>query len=104
MNQVLGTKFKLIMGYKGSNDAQLAVERGEVEGHSTSWTAVKVAHQDWRPDKKINILVQFSIKKHPELQDVPTVVELARNDQDRQAPSAVGNAAEIRTGFRTSPD
>ena len=60
MNRVLGTKFKLIMGYKGSNDAQLAVERGEVEGHSTSWTAVKVAHQDWRPDKKINILVQFS--------------------------------------------
>ena len=39
MNQVLGTKFKLIMGYKGSNDAQLAVERGEVEGHSTSWTS-----------------------------------------------------------------
>ena len=41
-NNVLGTKFKLIMGYKGSNEAQLAVERGEVDGHSTSWTAVKV--------------------------------------------------------------
>src|SRR5436305_2089541 len=103
MNQVLGTKFKLIMGYKGSNDAQLAVERGEVEGHSTSWTAVKVAHQDWRPDKKINILVQFSIKKHPELRDVPTVVELARNDEERQVLSAVVNAAEIGTAFFTSP-
>ena len=103
MNRVLGTKFKLIMGYKGSNDAQLAVERGEVEGHSTSWTAVKVAHQDWRPDKKINILVQFSIKKHPELQDVPTVVELARNDEERQVLSAVVNAAEIGTAFFTSP-
>ena len=42
-NNVLGTKFKLIMGYKGSTEAQLAVERGEVDGHSTSWTAVKVA-------------------------------------------------------------
>ena len=104
MNQVLGTKFKLIMGYKGSNDAQLAVERGEVEGHSTSWTAVKVAHQDWRPDKKINILVQFSVKKHPELQDVPTVVELARNNNDRQVLSAVVNAAEIGTSFFTSPN
>jgi tripartite-type tricarboxylate transporter receptor subunit TctC len=103
MNRVLGTKFKLIMGYKGSNDAQLAVERGEVEGHSTSWTAVKVAHPDWRPDKKINILVQFSIKKHPELQDVPTVVELARNDDERQVLSAVVNAAEIGTAFFTSP-
>jgi tripartite-type tricarboxylate transporter receptor subunit TctC len=104
MNRVLGTRFKLIMGYKGSNDAQLAVERGEVEGHSTSWTAVKVAHQDWRPDKKINILVQFSIKKHPELQDVPTVVELARNDEERQALSAVVNAAEIGTAFFTAPN
>ena len=103
MNRVLGTKFKLIMGYKGSNDAQLAVERGEVEGHSTSWTAVKVAHQDWRPDKKINILVQFSIKKHPEMLDVPTVVELARSDEDRQVLGAVVNAAEIGTAFFTSP-
>ena len=103
MNQVLGTKFKLIMGYKGSNDAQLAVERGEVEGHSTSWTAVKVAHPDWRPDKKINIIVQFSLKKHPEMQEVPTVVELARNDEERQVLSAVVNAAEIGTAFFTSP-
>src|SRR5690348_1180539 len=104
MNRVLGTKFKLIMGYKGSNDAQLAVERGEVEGHSTSWTAVKVAHPDWRADKKINILVQFSLRKHPELQDVPTVVELARNDEQRQVLSAVVNAAEIGTAFFTSPN
>ena len=51
MNHVLGTKFKLIMGYKGSGEAMLAVERGEVEGHSTSWIALKVAHPDWRPDK-----------------------------------------------------
>jgi tripartite-type tricarboxylate transporter receptor subunit TctC len=91
------------MGYKGSNDAQLAVERGEVEGHSTSWTAVKVAHQDWRPDKKINILVQFAVNKHPDLPDVPTVVELAKNDDDRAVLSAVVNAAEIGTAFFTTP-
>ena len=47
MNNVFGTKFKLVMGYRGSNEAMLAVERGEVEGHSTSWTALKVAHPDW---------------------------------------------------------
>ena len=103
MNNVLGTKFKLIMGYKGSNDAQLAVERGEVEGHSTSWTAVKVAHPDWRPEKKINVVVQFSVKRHPEMADVPTVVELARNDEERQILRAVVNAAEIGTAFFTTP-
>ena len=103
MNNVLGTKFKLIMGYKGSNEAQLAVERGEVEGHSTAWTAVKVAHPDWRPSKKINIIVQFSLKKHPELPDVPTVVELARNDEERAILRAVMNASEVGTAFFTTP-
>lgn len=101
-NSVLGTKFKLIMGYKGSNEAQLAVERGEVEGHSTSWTAVKVAHPDWYPDK-INIIVQFALKKHPELPNVPTVVELARNDEERAILSAVMNATEVGTAFFTTP-
>jgi tripartite-type tricarboxylate transporter receptor subunit TctC len=103
MNNVLGTKFKLIMGYKGSSEAQLAVERGEVEGHSTSWTAVKVGHPDWYPSKTISILVQFALKKHPELPDVPTVVELARNDEERQILRAVMNATEIGTAFFTTP-
>jgi tripartite-type tricarboxylate transporter receptor subunit TctC len=103
-NNVLGTKFKLVMGYKGSNDAQRAVERGEVEGHSTSWTAVKVAHPDWRPDKKINIIVQYALKKHAELPDVPTVVELAKTDEQRQVLRAVMNATEIGTAFFTTPN
>jgi tripartite-type tricarboxylate transporter receptor subunit TctC len=103
MNNVLGTKFKLVMGYKGSAAAQLAVERGEAEGHSTSWTAVKVGHPDWRPQKKINIIVQFALKKHPELPDVPTVIELARNDEERAILRAVMNATEIGTAFFTTP-
>ena len=102
-NNVLGTKFKLIMGYKGSNDAQLAVERGEADGHSTSWTAVKVAHPTWRPEKKINIVVQFALTKHPELPDVPTVIEMARNDEERTILRAVMNATEIGTAFFTTP-
>jgi tripartite-type tricarboxylate transporter receptor subunit TctC len=102
-NNVLGTKFKLIMGYRGSNEAQLAVERGEAEGHSTAWTAVKVAHPDWLPDHKINIIVQFALKAHPELADVPVVVDLARNDEERAILRAVMNATEVGTSFLTSP-
>jgi tripartite-type tricarboxylate transporter receptor subunit TctC len=102
-NNVLGTKFKLIMGYKGSNDAQLAVERGEADGHSTSWTAVKVAHPDWLPEKKINIIMQFALTKHPELPNVPTVIELAKTDEQRAILRAVMNATEIGTAFLTTP-
>jgi tripartite-type tricarboxylate transporter receptor subunit TctC len=102
-NNVLGTKFKLIMGYKGSNEAQLAVERGEAEGHSTAWTAVKVAHPDWLPDHNINIILQYALKPHPELPDVPVVVDLARNDQERAVLRAVMNATEVGTSFMTTP-
>jgi len=103
MNNVLGTKFKLIMGYRGSNEAQLAVERGEVEGHSTSWTAVKVAHPEWLPSKIITILVQFALTRHAELPDVPTVVDLARTDEERAILRAVMNATEVGTAFFTAP-
>jgi tripartite-type tricarboxylate transporter receptor subunit TctC len=103
MNNVFATKFKIIMGYKGSADAQLAVERGEVEGHSTAWVAVKVAHPDWRPSKKISILAQFSVKPHPDLTDVPTAVSLARNNEERQILTAIVAAAEIGSAFFTTP-
>jgi tripartite-type tricarboxylate transporter receptor subunit TctC len=103
MNNVLGTKFKLVMGYKGSNEAMLAVERGEVEGHSTSWTALKVAHPDWLRDASVAILVQFALKRHAELPDVPTAVELARNEEERAILSAIMNATEVGTAFFTTP-
>jgi tripartite-type tricarboxylate transporter receptor subunit TctC len=102
-NNVLGTKFKLIMGYKGSAEAQLAVERGEAEGHSTAWTAVKVAHPDWLPEHKINIIVQYALKPHPELPDVPVIVDMARDDEQRAILRAVMNATEVGTSFMTTP-
>jgi len=64
---------------------------------------VKVAHPDWRPEKKINIIVQFALKRHPEMADVPTVVEMAKTDEQRQILRAVMNATEIGTAFFTTP-
>ncbi len=103
MNNVLGTKFKLVMGYRGSNEAMLAVERGEVEGHSTSWTALKVAHPDWLREKKVTILAQFSLQRHADLPDIPTAVDLARNDEERELLATVMNAAEVGSAFFTTP-
>jgi tripartite-type tricarboxylate transporter receptor subunit TctC len=103
LNHVLGTKFKLVLGYKGSSEAMLAVERGEVEGHSTSWVALKVAHSNWVADKSVNIIVQFALNRHPEMKDVPTAVELASTDEQRAILSAVVNAAEVGSAFFTTP-
>ena len=103
LNNVIGTKFKLVMGYKGSNEAQLAVERGEVEGHSTAYTALNLAHSDWLRDKKVNIIVQFAIKPHPKMLDVPTAPSLGRNDEEKAILSAIVNASEVGTSFFTTP-
>ncbi|HWP26056.1 MAG TPA: tripartite tricarboxylate transporter substrate-binding protein [Xanthobacteraceae bacterium] len=103
-NNVLGTKFKLVMGYKGSGEAMLAVERGEVQGHSTSWTAVKVAHPTWWPEKMISILVQYGLKRHAELPEIPTVVEFARTDEERKILTAIMAATEVGTAFFTTPE
>ena len=103
LNRVLGAKFKLVMGYGGSNEAMLAMERGEVEGHSTSWEAYKSAHPDWIKDKKINVVVQYGLNRHPDLPDVPTCVEIAKTDEQKQILRAVVNATEIGKAILSSP-
>lgn len=103
MNRLLGYKFKLVMGYKGTNEAMLAVERGETEGHNTAWEALKVAHPDWLANKKIRILVQFGLNRHPDLAEIPTVIELARKDEEKQILSALVSATEVGTSFFTTP-
>ena len=103
LNRVLGAKFKLVMGYGGSNEAMLAMERGEIEGHSTSWEAYKSAHPDWIRDKKINVVVQYGLSRHPDLPDVPTCVELAKTDEEKQILRAVVNATEIGKAILSSP-
>jgi tripartite-type tricarboxylate transporter receptor subunit TctC len=97
MNAVLGTKFKVIIGYPGGNDINLAMERGEVAGRgSNSWASWKATRPDWLRDKKINILVQIGLKKAPDLPDVPLLMDLASNPEDRavlqllSAPSGIG--------------
>src|SRR5207244_8603376 len=75
----------------------------EVEGHSTSYTALKVAHPDWINEKKVNIFVQFSIKRHPEMANIPTAVDLARSDEERQILGAIVAAAEVGSAFFSTP-
>jgi tripartite-type tricarboxylate transporter receptor subunit TctC len=85
MNTVLGTKMKIVTGYPGGNDVVLAMERGEVKGRcGWSWSSVLTAHMSWWKEKKINVLVQLALAKHPDLPDVPLVTELAKSTSQRQ--------------------
>jgi tripartite-type tricarboxylate transporter receptor subunit TctC len=84
INAVLGTKFKIVTGYPGGNDVDLAMERGEVQGRcGWSWTSVKGLHQAWLDQHKLNILFQMGLSKHRDLPDVPLIVDLAKTDEAR---------------------
>lgn len=84
-NQVLGTKFKIIRGYPGTNDVILAMQRGEVQGlGSYSWSNVPAKNPEWIKDKLITVLFQSGTTRAPELPDVPLVSELVIGEQNRQ--------------------
>jgi tripartite-type tricarboxylate transporter receptor subunit TctC len=85
INAVLGTKFKIVTGYPGGNDVSLALERGEVQGRcGWSWSSIKTTRVNWVRDKRIIVLVQMALSKHPDLPDVPLIMDLAKTDEQRQ--------------------
>jgi tripartite-type tricarboxylate transporter receptor subunit TctC len=85
LNATLGTKFKLVTGYPGGNEIDLAMERGEVMGRcGWSWSSVVATHQHWIDDKKINVLAQLSLSKHADLAKVPLIMDFAKTDEEKQ--------------------
>src|SRR5262249_10516793 len=72
-------------GYPGGNDVTLAMERGEVKGRcGWSWSSVLSTHKRWVEDKSITVLVQLSLNKHPDLPDVPLVMDFAKTEDQQQ--------------------
>ncbi|MEA2997181.1 MAG: hypothetical protein QOG74_2730 [Alphaproteobacteria bacterium] len=85
MNGVLGTKMRIVSGYPGGNDVVLAMERGEVKGRcGWSWSSVVSTHRVWLDEKKMTVLAQLALQKHPDLPDVPLIIDLAKTDEQKQ--------------------
>jgi tripartite-type tricarboxylate transporter receptor subunit TctC len=85
LNNVIGTKMKLVKGYPGSNAVKLALERGEVQGGcGFGYDSLRATSPDWLKDKKVHLLVQIALRKDPRLPDVPFVMDLAKSAEDRQ--------------------
>ena len=83
MNKVLGTKFKIVSGYKGMAQTLLAMEREEIHGMGNwSFSDIETGRPDWITEKKVRILLQLGLTKSesPLLRDVPLVLDVARND------------------------
>ncbi len=84
LNNIIGTKFRIVSGYVNGPAIVLAMERREVDGRcGWSWSSVVTQFPHWIKEKKINILGQITLEKHPDLPDVPLVTEFAKTEEDR---------------------
>src|SRR3954447_7153048 len=104
VNGVLGTKMKIVTGYPGGNDVSHAMERGEVQGRcGWSWSSVISTRKDWYDSKKINVLVQLSLNKHPDLPNVPLVLDLAKTPEQKQILTLVFARQALGRPFLAPP-
>ena len=105
VNDVLGLKFKVVRGYEGTPQINHAIERGEIQGQGgIGWAAVKAQVPQWIADKKIKVIAQYGLKRHPDLADVPSMLELAASEPDRQALAMLFARAEYGRPYFLPPD
>jgi tripartite-type tricarboxylate transporter receptor subunit TctC len=97
LNRLIGTRFKVIVGYKSSTDVDLALERGEVQGKIWTWGSLKSGSTaTWVGEGKVAILAQFGLERARDLPDLPLALDYAKSPEDRQvmelvfAPLALG--------------
>lgn len=104
LNAYAGAKLKIVRGYSGSAEVQLAAERGEIEVNgSYSLPGVLVSHPDWVRDGKATILYQNALRRFPQLPQVPTISELVLTDEGRAIAEVVAGTAEVGRSILTTP-
>jgi tripartite-type tricarboxylate transporter receptor subunit TctC len=94
LNALAGTKFRVVTGFRGVSETELAVQRGEVEGGTKAWASFKVDNAEWLREKKAKIILQYALERAPDLPDVPMMAELGLDGRATAALKlfAAGNA------------
>jgi tripartite-type tricarboxylate transporter receptor subunit TctC len=105
LNSYAGTKFKIVFGYPGGADVNIAMERGEVGGRGSNlWASWKSTKPQWLAEKKIHMLVQIALKRHPDLPDVPLMQELVKNELHKQVLTFISADTAIARSIVAAPD
>ena len=103
LNAMFGMKFKVIAGYEGVNMVSIAMERGEVEGMVRPWSVTKTVRSEWLREGKINLLVQYALARHPEIAQVPAVVDLGETPEQRQMLGLYASGSDIGRSIVAPP-
>ncbi len=81
-NELLGTRFRLIRGYAGNEDIELAIERGEVDGRASSLGSTLRGNLGrWNQEGKLNLIMQFGVENDPAIPDVPNVMDFVTDPE-----------------------
>jgi tripartite-type tricarboxylate transporter receptor subunit TctC len=85
LRNVLGFKFKVIAGFPGGSEMNLAMMRGEVDGRGTfTWTSLKPHYKEWIETGELSMLFQLGLRKHPEIPGVPLILDLAETSEQKK--------------------
>ena len=96
LKNLLGVKFKIVAGYPGTREINLAIEKGEVQGGcGETWSSVAATYPAWFRDKKLKALVVDGLTRDPLLPEVPTLLELARTDEQKAALLMICGSSEF---------
>lgn len=103
LNELVGTKIKVVTGYEGAAGMDLAMEQGETHGRIGAWLNVKLTKQDWLQNNKINIIAQTGLRRSRDLPDIPTLAELVENPDDRRMVEFIEGGADVGWGVMAPP-
>jgi tripartite-type tricarboxylate transporter receptor subunit TctC len=103
LNTVAHTKIKMLTGYDGSSSARLALERGEIDALTQPWPAVRAEFPTQIKQGKINLILQADLHKHPELQAVPRMVDLAKDEDGRKLLELFSSSADVGRALMAPP-
>ena len=107
LNRVLGTKFKIVTGYSGNREAQLAIEKGEIHGQcGAGWSSVIANHPDWFEKKLMKVLVQEASVSHPLLDSwgVPKSVDFAKTKEQRDVLDLIYSQEQFGRPYVMAPE
>lgn len=102
--KLAGMKARMINGYPGSSESLLAMERNEVDGRcGWSYSSIKLLKPDWIADKKVRVLVSLSMERWPELPEIPSIMELVKNEEHKQIFKLAILSADLGRPFIAPP-
>ncbi len=105
LSGVLGARLRFVTGYAGGNDINFAMERGEVEGRcGWTWSSVKSTRQYWLDDGSINVFMQLGMERHPDLPDIPLILDFAENEDQEKILRLIMARGVLGRPFLAPPD